>query len=621
MPGATEQLATPWEALKAAWSNLLRLQIITLIAATGLSALVLGLLVRVGLAATRNRALSDTEILAALLDPVGLLVASVILSAALALGLLGYAAQLLAARAALHRQETRITPLLLRLGRCLPSLLRLSLRYLLHLLLRALPFLLAAWAVVRLQLGERDINYYLDARPPEFVFALVFCGCLMLAMVLLLVRHSIGWFHSLPLLLFHGTAPDEARRQSFAVVGGDRRRIFALLALWAFGTPLLVLLAHLPWPPLALAAADLFHDRLGLLSISLGMLLLLSTAVTLLIEMAALSLLALAHVELFHAAGLDPEGPDPQLPAASKRLPWRSLSAATAVAVVLAALLVKHQLDRVKPLDDAVVIAHRGAAAEAPENSLAAIRRAIELGSDWVEIDVQESRRDGTVLVAHDRDLMRVAGSPVVVRDADPAELADLDIGSRFAARFADQRVPTLREVLALCRDRVGVIIELKYYGHEKKLEERVVELVEEAGMSAQVRVMSLSYEGVHRMRKLRPDWNYGLLSSLSVGDLTRLDLDFLGIQASQAGPRLLHRAHRAGLEVFVWTVNDPADMSAHLSMGVDGLITDDPSTALTVLRERADLNLGERLMIAIAARLGHALPEFDPVDDPTPGP
>lgn len=614
MPSGTEELATPWEALKASWQNLLRIQVITLLAASVLSAVVLGLLVRGGLAATHNRALSDTAILDAVLDPVGLAIAFVILTASLTLGLLGYAAQLLAARAALHRQETRVTPLLLRIGRCLPSLLRLCLRYLLHLLVIALPFLMLAWLVVRTQLGERDINYYLDARPPEFVLALVFCLCLLLVMALLLVRQTIRWFHSLPLLLFRGLSANEARRRSFEVSAGNRRRIFTLLALWMFCTPLLVFLVHLPWPPLALAATEFFHDRLGLASIALSLLFLCSTALTLLIEIAALSLLALFHARMFHDAGLDPEGPDPGLPATAKRLPWRSLCAAAAAAIAIAALLIQRQIDQVKPSDEAVVIAHRGAAAEAPENSLAAVRRAIELEADWVEIDVQESI-GGEILVAHDRDLMRVAGSPVVVRDADPAELAGIDIGSSFSPRFSEERVPTLREVLELCRDRVGLVIELKYYGHEERLEERVVDLVEEAGMADQVRVMSLSYEGVRRTRKLRPDWNYGLLSSLSVGDLTALDLDFLGIQARQAGPRLLRRAHKAGVEVFVWTVNDPADISAQLSMGVDGLITDDPATARTVLHERAELNVGERLMIAIAARLGHALPEFNLLD------
>jgi glycerophosphoryl diester phosphodiesterase len=91
----------------------------------------------------------------------------------------------------------------------------------------------------------------------------------------------------------------------------------------------------------------------------------------------------------------------------------------------------------------------------------------------------------------------------------DP-ELATIDIGSWKSPAFASERTPLLSDVLALCKDRAGVLIELKYYGHDQRLEERVVEIVEAAGMADQVMVMSLSHEGVRKLQKLRPRWRAG---------------------------------------------------------------------------------------------------------------
>jgi glycerophosphoryl diester phosphodiesterase len=153
------------------------------------------------------------------------------------------------------------------------------------------------------------------------------------------------------------------------------------------------------------------------------------------------------------------------------------------------------------------------------------------------------------------------------------------------------------------------VLIELKYYGHSQRLEERVVGLVEAAGMADQVMVMSLSHEGVRKIRQLRPDWKVGLLSSVAVGNVTKLDLDFLGLNARTTSRKLVRQAHKRGVQVHVWTVNDPVDMSTMLGRGVDGLITDHPALAREVLEERADASIGEKLLIDLAGVLGKKPP------------
>ena len=147
---------------------------------------------------------------------------------------------------------------------------------------------------------------------------------------------------------------------------------------------------------------------------------------------------------------------------------------------------------------------------------LAAIQGAIDAGAQYVEIDVQETA-DGEIVVIHDSDLKKVGGVPLVVGESTLQQLGYTDIGSWFDLSFSDQRIPTLREVLALCKDRIRVNIELKYYGHEKRLEQSVAELVDEAGMADQVIAMSLSYSGIQTLHRLRPAWTVGLLSTVAI--------------------------------------------------------------------------------------------------------
>jgi len=149
------------------------------------------------------------------------------------------------------------------------------------------------------------------------------------------------------------------------------------------------------------------------------------------------------------------------------------------------------------------------------------------------------------------------------------------------------------------------VDIELKYYGHNQRLEERVAEIVEATGMSSNIVVMSLNYDGIKKMRTLRPDWKLGLLTSITVGNTTKLDVDFFAINAGFASRSFINRAHKNKQEILVWTVNDRIGMSRMFSRGVDGIITDKPALAHEVLRERAELSTPERLLLELANLFG----------------
>ena len=217
---------------------------------------------------------------------------------------------------------------------------------------------------------------------------------------------------------------------------------------------------------------------------------------------------------------------------------------------------------------------------------------------------MQESA-DGQVLVVHDSDLMKVGGNPAKIWGADAETLRAVDIGSFKNPRFSAERLPTLAEALAACKGRCGVIVELKSYGHNRQLEQRVAAIVEDAGMQNDCMFMSLDFEMARRMKALRPSWRVGLLVAKALRDLTELKADFLAVEARMATRGFVRRAHRAGQDVYIWTVNDPAWMFTGLGRGVDGLITDKPDVAREVIGLRARMSDAQRFLVAQLVRLG----------------
>ena len=134
--------------------------------------------------------------------------------------------------------------------------------------------------------------------------------------------------------------------------------------------------------------------------------------------------------------------------------------------------------------------------------------------------------------------------------------------------------------------------------------------------MESQIVVMSLKYDAVQKVRKLRPDWTIGLLTATAVGDLTRLDADFLAVHTGLVRPSFVRAAHRSGKKVLAWTVNDPVQMATMIGRGVDSLITDEPALAGTVVQELAEMNPVERLLVELSLWFGvkpkQAGPETD---------
>ncbi|NRB00673.1 MAG: glycerophosphoryl diester phosphodiesterase membrane domain-containing protein [Rhodobacteraceae bacterium] len=460
--------------------------------------------------------------------------------------------------------------------------------------------LICLWLAAR-NLTEFDINYYLTETPPEFTRTVFICGVLLAGAAIVLINRLLAWAVSLHFVLFEGTRPRDAFAASSEHISADRFALLRALIVW-------FVIRFAVVAVVAVVAGILLNQVPPLFSPSLTAAVTAALAILALwglvrLFVAAIALGALAKILLSAYGGAEAAWHG----TSELRLPNIVLAGGVIALVLVGVFGASVVLDDVQTEDDVTIIAHRGGAIARPENTMAAIVKGVEDGADMIEIDVQETA-DGEVVVVHDSDFMKVAGNPIKIWDATMDDLAEIDIGSWFDPIYADQRTVTLADTLEAVRDKAILLIELKYYGHDVDLENRVINIVVDAGMADQVAIMSLKYPAVQKMLSLRPDWPTGVLAATAIGDLTGLEGDFLAVSTASANASLARRAADAGKELYVWTVNDALSMSAAISMGADGLITDDPALVHEVLAQRAEMSTPERLALLMAQRFGLTL-------------
>ena len=570
----------------------------------------IGVLLKVFLIRTEDQVLTDTDIAMFVLHPIGL--TALVVVGAVTLGLLFAETGVLMVVGFGAGEDRRVTYLeaLLYVSRRAWSLVRLAGAFILRLLLISAPFFAAVGGVYLAFLSKHDINFYLTDRPPEFRRAVVLAGVILVILAIVVLRQIASWILALPLVLFAASPGGRALRDSAAATRGRGWTIALWLVVWLGSISLVS------------TAVTFLISRIGrflildhganvwMVAAGLALTLVLTGLANLIVQVVCTSLFPLLVVRWYVAVAgpgrLDPSISQPGAlgESADFRIPGKAFLAASVAALIvmlLAAYFITRSID---PEQSAAIIAHRGASGSAPENTMAAFERAIADGADWIELDVQENA-DGTVVIAHDSDFMKLARVDLKVWNATDDDLREIDIGTWYGPEFSDQRVSTLRQVLERAKGELGVVIELKYYGHDRELESRVVEIVEAAAMESEIMLMSLKRAGLGKAGRLRPSWTRGLLATVSVGDLTRLDLDFLALNSAAASRAQIRQAHKRGMKVYVWTINDPVQISVMLSRGADGIITDEPAMARQVLALREQLSPLGHLVIWIAGETG----------------
>ncbi len=238
-----------------------------------------------------------------------------------------------------------------------------------------------------------------------------------------------------------------------------------------------------------------------------------------------------------------------------------------------------------------LIFGHRGASHTAPQNTLAAFRAAVEAGADGVELDVHLSA-DGVPVVIHDAQVGATTDGSGRVQEMTLAQLKALDAGRTFAPEFAGERIPTLEEVFAEVGDRLLINIELKPQPRGVVgLEEAVVALVRRMGMQERVWFSSFKPYALYTVRRLAPEIPCGLLYSvLNVGTLWLLPFtphEALHPHHPLVNARMVRRAHRRGMRVVTWTVDDPDAAARMVEWGVDVIITNEPAALVRALAQR----------------------------------
>ena len=238
------------------------------------------------------------------------------------------------------------------------------------------------------------------------------------------------------------------------------------------------------------------------------------------------------------------------------------------------------------------IVAHRGFSAVAPENTLAAIRMAVEAGANACEFDVYASK-DGTVVLLHDATVDRTTDGTGKVTELTVAELKRLDAGSWKGSDYAGEPVPTLAEALDLLKDSgCQAVIEIKMEG----IADKVIEAVRQAGMLDQASVIAFSQDVVMDVRRLEPDLPCGWLYGKQLTGTPQERAAWIASEAARCGTRLVDLGYgllspevvaelkRHGLTVWTWTVNEAAIMEALSAWGVDSITTDRPDLAVQAL-------------------------------------
>jgi glycerophosphoryl diester phosphodiesterase len=246
-----------------------------------------------------------------------------------------------------------------------------------------------------------------------------------------------------------------------------------------------------------------------------------------------------------------------------------------------------------------LIIGHRGASAVAPENTLAAFREAVAVGADGVEFDVRLTR-DGIPVVIHDRDLRRTGGVTQRIADVTSAELAKVDVGSWFSRSFASERVPGLAEFFGLFEsNNLSLYLEMKCDSPAEyaPLAEACCRLIAEHGLKERVMIECFELPALRVVREIDSEIKTVALFEPSISDPSVLldqriidkavDVGAVAIALHHRLARrgLVEKAKAAALHVAVWTVDDPSWIERARTLGIDALITNNPSRLLEATR------------------------------------
>jgi glycerophosphoryl diester phosphodiesterase len=235
-----------------------------------------------------------------------------------------------------------------------------------------------------------------------------------------------------------------------------------------------------------------------------------------------------------------------------------------------------------------LIIGHRGAAGEAPENTLASFALALEQGAEGIELDVHLSK-DGRIVVCHDPTLDRTTTGHGLIHEMNYEDIRQYDAGSRFSEWFAGEKVPLLDDVFDLVPPHIFINIEVKHT-YNGLMETALIDFLRKRGRLDNVVISSFDHTCVIRIKRAEQAARIGLLFGTKLADYAAyarsLNVEVLSLHPYHLmlNPEDVKGARARGLLTFPYTANAMSDLQRLIDAGVSGIITDFPGRLASML-------------------------------------
>ena len=290
----------------------------------------------------------------------------------------------------------------------------------------------------------------------------------------------------------------------------------------------------------------------------------------------------------------------------------KTLVAVTAASIVLYSVTLGLFTTEILGYNNKIdVYGHRGYGVGTPENSLSAIQKSIDNKLDYVELDVQRTK-DRHYVMNHDKTFERVSYNqpPFInkrVYELTLPQIETLDIGSKVSPKYAGEKVPTLEQVLDLCKNRIKINLELKE-SVDKKMIDDVMDMIEKKGMKKQVFLTSLNTENISYIEKRDPSFDTGIIYFIKLGNNRMFNSDYMIMEEREATDKNIKKLHKSGKKVIVWTINTPESIEKFSKTDVDGIITDYPEAVKKAVNENSKLSINDLILSSFLRELNDAL-------------
>lgn len=224
-----------------------------------------------------------------------------------------------------------------------------------------------------------------------------------------------------------------------------------------------------------------------------------------------------------------------------------------------------------------LLIAHRGASKIAPENTLKAFQKAIDLRADYVEFDVHQSM-DGELIIIHDPNTFRSTGHRGSIKKMSLSEIKELDAGE-------GEQIPTLEELIKLAKGKIGLQLEIKASG----LAQKIVDILQNADLIESTIISSFIHKELSEVQKIEPNAKLaplllGIRKNKTLQKATDNKFGYIHPQFKLINKSFIDAAHEKDIKVNAWTIDTRDDMEKLIKIGIDGIITNDVELAKEVL-------------------------------------